>query len=71
MEVQTTAKKIGGSIGIIIPKIVIKTERISAEDTIKLKIEKVDSLEFLWGMNKDIKKLTNKIMKEIDEGEDD
>lgn len=71
MEVQTTAKKIGGSIGIIIPKIVIKTERIFAEDTIKLKIEKVDSLEFLWAMNKDIQKPTNRIMKEIDEGEDD
>ena len=71
MEVRATAKRIGGSLGVIIPKIAIEKEMIFAEDTVKLRIEKVDNLGFLWGKNKDVKKSTDKIMKEIDEGEDD
>ena len=70
MEVQVKAKKIGGSIGVIIPNSVIEKERIFPEDTLKLNIEKTDNLNFLWGKNKGIKKSTDKIMEEIDEGEE-
>ncbi|MEK6875606.1 MAG: AbrB/MazE/SpoVT family DNA-binding domain-containing protein [Nanoarchaeota archaeon] len=69
METQTKAKRIGGSIGIIIPKEIVEKEGIRANDTIKIRIEKTADLNFLWGRGKDIKKSTDKIMREIDEGE--
>ena len=61
----------GGSIGIIIPKEIIGKEKISPEDALKIKIEKTFDLGFLWGRWKDIKKSTDEIMKEIDDGEVD
>lgn len=69
MEAITQAKQIGGSIWTIIPKNVVDNERIHIDDTLKIKVEKVDNLNFLWGKFKDIKKSTEQIMKEIDEGE--
>jgi len=69
MEVKVKAKKIGGSIGVIIPKKIVEQERISANDTLKIDIEKSDDISFLWGRGKDIKKSTDEIMKEIDENE--
>lgn len=71
MEAIVKAKKIGGSIGVLIPKRVVNKERISAEDTLKIKIEKTDNLNFLWGKLKGIKKSADQIMREIDEGEMD
>ncbi len=71
MEAEVKAKKMGGSIGIIIPKEIVERERINVEDIIKVKIEKKDNLSFLWAKGKDIKKSTQKIMEEIDEGEID
>jgi antitoxin component of MazEF toxin-antitoxin module len=71
MEAIVKAKKIGGSIVVLIPKRVVDKERISAEDTLKIKFEKTDNLNFLWGNFEDIKKPTDQIMKEIDEGETD
>lgn len=71
MEVRVTAKQIGGSIGVIIPRSIVQKERIFADDTLKLKVEKTDSLNFLWDKNKELKKPTDKIMEEIDEGEND
>ena len=71
METIIKAKKIGGSIGIIIPREIIGREKISPEDTLKVKIEKIADLNFLWGRWKNIKKSTDEIMKEIDDGEDD
>jgi len=74
MEVEVKARRIGGSIGIILPKEIVMQERIIEKDianSLKIKIEKKDNLNFLWGRGKDIKKSTKQIMKEIDEGEDD
>ena len=71
METIVKAKKMGGSIGIIIPKEIIGKEKISPEDALKIKIEKTFDLGFLWGRWKDIKKSTDEIMKEIDDGEVD
>ena len=69
MEALVKAKKIGGSIGVIIPNDVVKRERISVEDALKIKVEKTDDISFLWGKGRDIKKPTDRIMEEIDEGE--
>lgn len=71
METLAKAKQIGGSIGVIISKDVVEHERIFVNDTLKIKIEKSDDISFLWGKGKDIKKSTDQIMKEIDEGEID
>ena len=71
METIIKAKKMGGSIGIIIPREIVIREKISPEDTLKIEIEKTSDLSFLWGRWKDVKKSTDKIMEEIDEGEDD
>ena len=71
METIIKAKRIGGSIGIIIPREIVGKERINPEDVLRVKIEKTADLSFLWGRWKKIKKTTDKIMKEIDEGEID
>jgi antitoxin component of MazEF toxin-antitoxin module len=69
METQIKAKQMGGSIGVIIPREIVDKEMIFADDILKIKIEKVSNLNFLWGKLKDIKKPISKIMEEIDEGE--
>ena len=71
MQTIIKSKKFGGSIGIIIPREIVEQEKISPEDTLKVEIEKIADLSFLWGRWKNIKKSTDKIMKEIDEGETD
>ncbi len=71
MEAIVKAKKIGGSIGIIIPKQIVDKERIQEDDEIKVKIEKKDNLNLLWGKFKGVRKSTRQIMKEIDEVEID
>ncbi len=70
MEVQLKARRIGGSLGIIIPLEIAKKERIKEDDTLKVKINKTSDLRFMFGKGKNIKKSTEKIIKEIDEGED-
>jgi hypothetical protein len=70
MEAITKAKQLGGSICAIIPRQLVDDERIHVDDTLRIKVEKVDNLNFLWGKFKDIKKPTDQLMKEIDEGED-
>ena len=63
------AKKIGGSIAVLIPKKIVNEERIFVDDTLKIRVERFDNLNWLWGRFKGIKKSTDKIMREIDEGE--
>lgn len=70
MEAIVKAKKIGGSIGIILPKKLIEKENIMAEDDIEIKIKRKDNFDSLWGIIKDVKIPTQKIMDIIDEGED-
>lgn len=69
MDAIVKAKKIGGSIGVLIPKRVVEKERISPEDTLKIMVKNTDNLNWLWGRFKDIKKSTGQIIREIDEAE--
>ena len=69
MEAEVKAKKIGGSIGIILPREIVEKERIHVDDTINISLEKADDISFLRGAWKNIRKSTKEIMKEIDEGE--
>ena len=70
MEAIVKAKKIGGSISVIIPKEIVDKERISPEDTLKINVERTADLNWLWGRFK-TKKSADQIMREIDEGEFD
>ena len=69
MEAVTKAKRLGGSVCIILPKELVKKEMIQVNDILKVKVEKTDNFNSLWGKFKEVKKSTKQIMKEIDEGE--
>lgn len=70
MQTKIKAKRFGGSIGIILPRRLVEEKGISPDDSLEINIEKVADLSFLWGKGKNIKKSTDEIMKEIDEGEE-
>jgi|ETNmetMinimDraft_2_1059921.scaffolds.fasta_scaffold28547_3 antitoxin component of MazEF toxin-antitoxin module len=71
MEAEVRTKKIGGSIGIIIPNQIVQGEKIGINDKVRVDVQKVADLEFLWGRCEDVKISTEEIMREIDEGEDE
>ena len=71
MEVIVKARKIGGSIGVIIPSGIVARERIKEDDDLKIKVRKTSDLSFMWGKDSDVRESTDGIMKEIDEGEDE
>ncbi len=48
-KIETTARKWGDSIAIIIPKSVVETEKIKPMSKLKIKIEKEDDLTELFG----------------------
>ena len=62
-----TVKKIGGSLGLIIPEDLAKKEHITANS--KVVVKRCDDLTRFWGIHK-FKKPTQNIMNEIDEGEE-
>ena len=70
MQTIVKAKKIGGSIGFILPVKLAEEERIFPEDFLEIRVKKIADLSFLWQKGKTLKKSTDKIMKEIDEGEE-
>lgn len=70
METKVIARKIGGSIAVFIPKNIIEIQKIVPHDIIRINIHKTGDFDFMWGKGKNIKKSTDEIMKEIDEGED-
>ena len=70
MQTRIKAKRFGGSIGIILPRRLIEEKGISPDDSLEINIEKVADLSFLWGKGENIKKSTDEIMNEIDEGEE-
>lgn len=70
MEAIVKAKKIGGSIGVIIPKKIVSKEKIKPDDTLEIRVNRKDNLNSLWGTLKDIKIPAQEIMDITDEGED-
>ncbi len=71
MQMRIKAKKFGGSIGIILPRDLVDKNSIFPDDFLEIDVKKVADLSFLWGKGRDIKKSTDKIMDEIDEGENE
>lgn len=69
METELVVKKFGGSIGVLFPREILERQRIKVNDKIKVNVEKVADLGFMFGKGKSIKGSTQKMMDEIDEGE--
>ncbi|MEM2131029.1 MAG: hypothetical protein QXR96_00765 [Candidatus Woesearchaeota archaeon] len=67
IEIECTARKIGNSIGFIIPKYVVEKEKIKENEKIKIIISKnKDVFDKTFGKLK-FNKQTDLIMREIDE----
>jgi len=64
-------KKFGGSIGIIFPRKIVEDKGLKQDDLVEVSIEKIADLSFLWKKGEDIGISTQKVMEEIDEGEDE
>ena len=71
MEAEVRVKRFGGSLGIILPRGLVERERIDVNDKLKVRVEKIVDLSFMWDKGKDVRKSTDRIMREIDEGEDE
>ncbi len=67
MEVKTKTKKWGNSIGVIIPKEIIKQENIkpNQEVTVTINVRPITTVRDIFGKMK-FKKSTDKLMREID-----
>ena len=67
MEIKATTKKWGNSIGLLLPKEVIRKENIKPEQevTILISSKSITKGKDIWGTFK-FKKSTEQLMKEID-----
>lgn len=68
MEVEVEAKRMGGSIGIIIPKDIVEQENILPKEKIRIEIKKKHTVGDLFGLLKDWKTPTSDILKEARKG---
>ena len=69
MQFQTKTKKIGGSIGVILPHELIKEVALELDEDVIVELKRPGNLNFLWGIGKKDKTPTQKIMEDIDRGE--
>lgn len=68
VEIEVETRKIGGSIGIIIPSDVVEKEHIKPHEKIKIDIRRAPTIGDLFGLAKDWKKPTEEIMREVRKG---
>jgi len=71
LQNRIKVKKFGGSIGIIFPRKIVEDKGLRQDDFVEISIEKIADLSFLWNKGKDINISTQKLMDEIDKGEND
>ena len=69
MQAIVKAKRIGGSIGVIIPKEIVEKKHIMENDTVEINVERKGNFNSLWSILKDVKIPIQKIMDITDEGE--
>lgn len=70
MEAIVKARKLGGSVAVVVPKEMAELENIKPNDSVRITVERIDEVSSLWGRWKWIRKSTDRIMREIDENED-
>lgn len=68
MEVECVAKKWGSSLGIVIPKDIVKKEHISENETIIVEIKKKHLAKEFFGVLADWKRPTKEIKEEMKKG---
>ena len=69
MKIITKPKEWGNSLGIIIPKEIVKKNKITTETMVTIDIKKENPLKELFGILKDFKIDAQKVKDEIREGE--
>ena len=67
-EIECKTRKIGGSIGIILPKEVVQKDGIRPNQSIKLEIKKSVKVKDVFGMFSDWKADTQKLKDEARKG---
>lgn len=68
MEFETETRKWGNSLGIILPKSVVKAKGISEKEKVVVEIKKRHTADEFFGIAPEWKKTTEKIKKEIKRG---
>ena len=67
-EIEARTRKIGGSVGIILPKNVVEKEDIKPNQTIKIEIVPRPKAREIWGLFPEIKTPTQKLKDEARKG---
>jgi len=68
-EIECTAKKWGSSIGIIIPREIVKKEHIKPDEKLTVVIKKIPLARVLWNLGPiESKESTQKIKDELRKG---
>ena len=67
-EIECKTRKLGGSIGIILPKEVVKKEGIKPNQTLKIEIKTRPKAREIWGLFPDWKTSTQKLKDEARKG---
>jgi len=70
MEIKTKAKKWGSSLGVILPKSFVETNRIRENDEVIVEVRKQVLVKDLFGVLKDWKRPTQEIKDEMRKGWD-
>ena len=69
VEVECVARKWGSSIGVIIPKEVVESERIRPNEAIRVTVRKTPLAKMLWNLGPlPIKQSTQDIVDELKKG---
>jgi antitoxin component of MazEF toxin-antitoxin module len=68
MEIETTAKRWGSSIGVILPKTLVEKEHIKENDKIVISVKKRHYAREFFGLLCNWKRPTNEIKKEMKHG---
>lgn len=68
VEIEVETRKIGGSIGIIIPNEVVKQERIKPRERIRMEVKRAHTIGEFFGVLKGWKRPTEEIVREAKRG---
>jgi antitoxin component of MazEF toxin-antitoxin module len=68
VEIEAEARKIGGSIGIIIPNDVVKKEGIKVHEKLRLELKRPHKIGDFFGAAKGWKRPTEEIIEELKKG---
>ena len=68
VEIEVETRKIGGSIGVIIPNDIVKQEHIKPNEKIKIEVKRPHKIGDFFGAAKGWSRPTEEIVKELKKG---